>query len=230
MTAVCAVRLVLDIPMLLSRRSFVSALSAAAAALGFGRRGRTQPAPERRDRGDGAQGPILDAIIVAKVGEVVLPAELGPAGVVRVSRAFTAWVSGFQKGAELLHPYGSPTIRYTGESPAVRWRGQLEALERDARSRHARGFLAITREQRHDLVVTAVRADRTTDRMPDPLSANHVAIALLSWYFATPEATDLCYRAQIGKNQCRPLVNSSRQPLPLAQPGLSGNGPAETSP
>jgi hypothetical protein len=52
--------------------------------------------------------------------------------------------------------------------------------------------------------------------MPDPLAANHVVVALVAFYFGSAEANDLCYRAAIGRNQCRPLVNSPREPLPLA--------------
>ena len=34
----------------------------------------------------------------------------------------------------------------------------------------------------------------------------------------TPAAQDLCYEAQIGRNQCRPLDAQARKPLPLARP------------
>jgi hypothetical protein len=42
-----------------------------------------------------------------------------------------------------------------------------------------------------------------------------VAVALVAHYYASPAATDLCYGASIGREQCRPLAHSRRQPLPL---------------
>ena len=35
------------------------------------------------------------------------------------------------------------------------------------------------------------------------------------------EATNLCYNAKIDRNQCRPLVNAPRQPLPIRGQGPS---------
>lgn len=219
---------------MLSRRTFVSWLSGVGAALGFGLRARsgdtgtlhaTAPAPAPAPE----QGATLDGAMVTRLAEVVLPGELGDAGFSRVSRAFTQWVAGYRKGAELVHPYGSATLRQTGESPAGRWRTQLAALDAEARRKHRRGFAALTRQQRRELVTAALSAERT-NRMPDPLNANHVALALIAWYFTSPDATDLCYRARIGPNQCRPLVNAPRQPLPLldARRG-TGNGSGASS-
>jgi hypothetical protein len=206
---------------MLSRRTFVSWLSGLGAALGLGVRARPgdakaleAPTPE--------QGATLDSVMVTRLAEVVLPGELGDAGFSRVSRAFTQWVAGYRKGRELVHPYGSANLRQTGESPAGRWRVQLAALDGDARKKHRRGFAALTRPQRRELVTATLAAERI-NRMPDPLDANHVAVALVAWYFATPDATDLCYKARIGPNQCRPLVNAPRQPLPLLD-GRRGTG------
>ena len=201
---------------MLSRRTFVGWLSGVGAALGFGVRPRKVEA-----KGEAAtpeQDSSLDGAMVRGIAEVVLPAELGNDGFARVSRAFTQWAGAFRPGVELVHPYGSTTLRQTGESPALRWRSQLTALDAQARANHQRGFTALTRDQRRDLVMTAFASERAT-RLPDPVEANHVAMALMAWYFASPDANDLCYNARIGRNQCRPLVNSPRQPLPLAGEG-----------
>ncbi len=209
---------------MLSRRAFVSWISGTAAAIGIGAR----PRPSRADSGASegpspAQPATLDAAVVTRVAEVVLPSELGDAGIARAGRAFTQWVAGYRPGAELNHAYGSTEIRHSGGSPAARWKSQLASLEREARGRHKRGFIALTRDQRRELIVAALGDERLT-RMPDALSANHVAIALMSWYYGTPDANDLCYRARIGRNSCRPLVNAAREPLPLAtsRPGAGG--------
>ena len=200
---------------MLSRRTFVSWLSGVGAALGFGVRPRTAGATETVAP---EQDAPLDGEMVRGIAEVVLPAELGNDGFARASRAFTQWAATYRPGRELVHPYGSTQIRQTGESPAPRWKSQLTALDREARAKHQRGFSGLTREQRRVLVMAAFAAERA-NRLPDPLETDHVAMALMAWYFASPEAADLCYKARIGRNQCRPLINSPREPLPLA-----GNG------
>lgn len=204
-----------------SRRTFVGWLSGLGAALGIGVRARPEQAEAREPA---QQNSSLDAAVVRGVADVVLPAELGKDGIARVSRSFDQWIGGYRQGMELVHPYGSAELRQTGESPIGRWRSQLAALERGAREKHRRAFAALTRDQRRELVMQALGDDRL-NRLPDPLQANHVAMALLAWYFTTPDAADLCYRAQIGRNQCRPLVHSSRQPLPLKGVGRgTGDG------
>ena len=204
-----------------SRRTFVGWLSGLAAALGIGVRGRpAQANPPEPAQQNGS----LDAAMTRSVADVVLPSELGADGITRVSRAFSQWIGGHRPGVELVHPYGSAELRQTGESPMGRWRTQLSALERSAREKHQRAFTALTRDQRRELVMQALADDRL-NRLPDPLQANHVAMAMLAWYFATPEAVGLCYSAQIGRNQCRPLVHSSRQPLPIKESrGRVGDG------
>jgi hypothetical protein len=194
-----------------SRRTFVGWLSGLGAALGIGVRARPTPAHAHEL---GRQAGTLDTGLIRSVGDVVLPSELGNEGVARVTRAFSQWIAGYRAGAELVHPYGSADLRNTAASPIERWRSQLAALDATARARHQRAFTALTRDQRRELVMQAVADDRL-NRLPDPLQANHVAMALIAWYFATPEASDLCYNAQIGRQQCRPLVHSPRQPLPL---------------
>lgn len=198
---------------MLTRRTFVSWLSGIGAALGFGVRTRpaSANAPETAE-----QAAALDGAMVRSVAEVVLPAELGNDGFARVSRNFAAWATGYRQGVELVHPYGSSQLRLTGESPLAKWRSQLAALDGDARARHQRRFSALTREQRRELITSVIENEKV-NRLPDPLQANHVSMALLAWYFGTPEAADLCYNARIGRNQCRPLVNAPRQPLPLAR-------------
>jgi hypothetical protein len=195
-----------------SRRTFVRWLSSAAAALGIGVR--TRPAAARNLDDSNHQAATLDGAMLRAIAEVALPGEIDDDGINRVSRAFAQWIAAFRPGVELVHPYGSAQIRQTGESPVVRWRTQLAALDRAARDRHRRSFTSLSKDQRRDLVVAALGEERT-DRMPNPLTANHVALALVAWYYQTPEANDLCYSARIGRNQCRPLVNAPRQPLPL---------------
>src|SRR6185503_19604901 len=179
-----------------SRRTFVGWLSGLGAALGIGVRARPVQAKPRESA---EQNGSLDAAMMRGVADVVLPSELGNDGIARVSRAFGQWADGYRPGVELVHPYGSAELRQTGESPMGRWRSQLSALERSAREKHQRAFTSLTRDQRRELVMQAMADDRL-NRLPDPLQANHVAMGILAWYFATPDAADLCYSVQIGRN------------------------------
>ena len=211
--------------MSLSRRSFLGWLGGLAAAVGLGRRAHATPAPPVPDdtAALATQG-ALSVSLLTSLGEAVLPTELGADGVARVGRGFAQWSLGHRSRAELVHPYGSATIRVSGEPPAPRWRQQLEALQREARARHRRSFAAITPDERRELVSAAILASERGERLPDPVAAVHVATALMAWYFRSSEAADLCYRARIGKQQCRPLVNSAREPLPLAPRAAGSNG------
>jgi hypothetical protein len=201
----------------LSRRTFFSWVGGLAAASGL--RGEIAAEPRPSEPGGDEyerQGGGLDPVLLTHLGEAVLPAELGDIDIARVSRAFSRWVAAYPQGAELSHPYGSATIRFAGGSPVGRWRPQLDALQRAADGRFGRPFASISRDQRRELVQAAL-ADERVERMPSPLAAGHVALALLAWYFTTPEATDLCYRARINAGSCRPLLTSGREPLPLVR-------------
>lgn len=202
--------------MSLSRRMFVNWLGRCAAVVGLAPR--VEARRTGSQRAGVQQSSSLDLEAIQRLAEVVLPSEIGSDGAARAARGFRDWIAGYREGAELVHPYGSANIRYTGPAPVARWRTQLTALDREARNSRGRAFAALTVEERRTLVRTALTGTRT-QRLPDPLAAEHVALALMSWYFRSPEAADLCYRARIGRHQCRPLVNAPREPLPLGPPG-----------
>jgi hypothetical protein len=52
--------------------------------------------------------------------------------------------------------------------------------------------------------------------MPSPLRAEHVAVALLSWWLATPEATDRCYGVRISPETCRGIATAPAEPETVA--------------
>jgi hypothetical protein len=54
------------------------------------------------------------------------------------------------------------------------------------------------------------------DRLPAPLAAGHVALALLAHWASSPAAWDLAYGARITPATCRPLADAPRKPLPIA--------------
>ena len=195
----------------LTRRHFLGWVSALAAASTWRPlRAAASGGPLAEDQGR----PPLPQELLAALGAAVLPAELGQGGIDRAVRSFATWLAGYRENAELLHPYGSAELERTPASPAGRWREQLTALDTAARAVHQRPFVSLGVGERQAMVRQALEGVRLTG-MPDPLRAPHVSVALLSHFYSSPDATDLCYQAEIRKNQCRPLVNSSREPVPL---------------
>jgi len=139
------------------------------------------------------------------LAEAVLPARVGAA---RVAQAFREWVDGYAANVELVHGYGTSQLRFSRASQKPNWAAQLERLG-------GRKFASLSIDERRAIVRDELKNERL-DRMPAVGSANHVAVALLAFYYGSPDAADLCYEAQIGKNICRPLSASSRKPLPVA--------------
>lgn len=187
----------------ISRRQFIgsAAALAPAAALPLGA---TPP-----------QSPRLDEETLTVLAETVLPGELGPAGIRRVVQGFQRWLAEYRPAAEVNHGYGTDRIEYTPAHPGPGWAAQLEALNLESKERHGNPFSWLTPEQRRE-VIRAQLARERLDRLPEPAEARHVAVGLLAYFYSTPEATDLCYRARVGAFACRPLAESTQRPLPLA--------------
>lgn len=152
-----------------------------------------------------------DRALLHALAAVVLPAELGAANVKRMAERFERWVSGYRAGAESNHGYGTGRITQLPPDPWPRWRDQLRALETDSQRLHTKSFTALSIDVRRALVEPQLAAE---DRIPSMIGAPHVALALLSWFLSTPEATDLCYHARIGKSTCRPLAETVNKPRP----------------
>jgi hypothetical protein len=200
----------------LSRRSFVGWLSAIAGAIGL--RPRVAESATRTTV-PGALQDARNAALLAALAQTVLPTELGSDVTARIARDFSRWSAGHREGAEVLHPYGSAELSVRGPIPSTEWGRQLLALDAESTRRFGRRFSALDLAKRDELVRASLQGLKITG-MPAALSAPHVALALLARFYESPEATDLCYRARIAREQCRPLANASRQPLPLAtRPG-----------
>ncbi len=192
----------------ISRRGFLESVAAVVPVAAVAANGTVTVAPAGQ-----AQGPLPPQLLGA-LGHAVLPGELGRDGVERVITAFQHWLREYVPNAELLHGYGTGTIGYSPEDPAPRWQSQLHALERISNQQLGVAIVDLQREQLRQLVRTAIEHDRL-DRLPLPSRARHIAVALLAFFYATLEATDMCYRATIGKNGCRPLARLSERPAPM---------------
>ncbi len=195
-----------------SRRQFIGVLSVLAALPGSVR------ALGRRVVVSGArQRAIPSQASVRALGAAILPSEMGRARREIASDAFWRWMNGYREGVELLHPYGSPRISYSGPSPVPNWTKDLAELDRAARATHGATFRAVSVVNRQALVRAALD-DIKGERLVNIVSAPHIALGLLAHFYGSSEATDLCYRAQIGRNKCRPLAHNGRKPLPIATP------------
>ena len=171
--------------------------------------------------GGGARDVAFDRPTLAALGELLLPGELGAEGRARAVDDFVAWITGYEPVAEEMHGYGYAEIRYLPPDPAPGWRAQLEGLDLLARRSRGRSFADLPPAARRAMVEAAL-ARFPGDRLPAPIAAGHVALALLAHWASSPAAWDLAYGARIAPRSCRPLDDAPRRPLPLA--------PSTTSP
>ena len=167
--------------------------------------------PDNRARATG-----LTAASLESLADAVLPESLGVDGRREATRAFVAWVDGYQPVAEEMHGYGYADVRYLPPDPAPAWRAQLEALDLLAQQTRGASFASLPVPARRDMVTMALRRERGGDRLPAPLGASHVAIALLSHWASGPAAWNLALGADVSPGACRPLADALRKPLPIA--------------
>jgi hypothetical protein len=163
----------------------------------------------RADRDEG-----FDRSLLAAVAEAVLPSELGARGQEAAVAAFVTWVDGYEPVAEEMHGYGYADIRYLPADPAPQWRAQLTALDLLARRSLRTPFAELTVDQRRGLLTSALRA-APGDRLPAPLEATHVALALLAHWAASPDAWDLALGVRVQPGTCRVLGEANAAPQPI---------------
>ena len=161
------------------------------------------------DRANGFDRNVLDSL-----AEVVLPAELGAKGRDVAIGQFIAWADGYEPVAEEMHGYGYSDIRYLPPDPSPTWRAQLAALDLLARKSRQKPFAQLPAPARRELVEIATRG-HGGERLPAPLDATHIAIALLAHWASTPDAWDLAYGAKITPDSCRTLGDANAKPLPI---------------
>ncbi len=169
-----------------------------------------------------ATGPLNPELLQA-LGRAVLPSELGTDGIDRVVSKFQRWLKEYQPEAELLHGYGTGEIRYTPDDPGPRWEAQLQALEAESNRKLSIAFADLDADDRR-LIVSSQIADDRLERFPMAARTRHVALGLLAYFYASPEATDLCYRASIAPYACRPLTDSPARPGHRAPRTRDGKG------
>jgi len=212
-----------------SRRGFLKAASAlAAGAATSATVGATACAPDQsaqanrhdagapRARATGFNRPALDAL-----GDVMLPASLGNDARRAAVTAFVAWVDAYEPVAEEMHGYGYADVRYLPSDPAPAWRAQLDGLDRLASKIRKTSFAQLDATSREAIVASALR-DAPGDRLPSPLYASHIALALVAHWASSPQAWNLALGAQVSPNTCRQLDDGTRKPLPIAPTAATG--------
>ena len=158
---------------------------------------------------------LLNRTLLEIVGRIVLPrSALGDAGIVRVVGEFLVWLDGFEPVSERDHPYESGDIHYGPPDPAPLWQAQLEALDIEANKRYSTAYAEIVTTRQRE-ILTRQLPDNLPGNMPYAGEATHVAIGLLAWFYATPEANDLALQSRIGKYTCRGLAGGVEKPAPL---------------
>lgn len=161
------------------------------------------------ERPRGFDRALLDAVATA-----VLPAALGASAIRTATDAFVAWADGYEPVAEEMHGYGYADVRYLPADPSPAWRAQLTALDLLARKRSTENFATLPIPQRQELLTAALRGERG-ERLPAPLDARHIAVALLSHWSSGPDAWDRALGARVSVGICRTLDGVTRKPLPV---------------
>lgn len=153
----------------------------------------------------------LDADTLHGVAEAVLPSDSGPDGVTGVVTEFAAWLEEFEPVAELDHGYISSEITYGPADPEPGWGAQLETLEQLAQRDHGSSFRELDVQVRQAILRPQI-GDRRSVSLPPAIRAQHVAVAVMAFFYASPQAADLCYGFDIGDRTCRAIAAASDVP------------------
>lgn len=195
-----------------SRRNFLktAGVIAAGSAIACDAGSRDSGASAKVSREMGFDRAVLDSL-----SDAVLPQSLGPEGRAAAVASFVAWIDNYDPVAEEMHGYGYADVRYLPPDPAPAWRAQLAGLDILAQRSRGKKFGALDVAGRRDLLSVVLRRERT-DRLPAPLSANHIALALLSHWAASPSAWNLAMGRDVSPLTCRTLDNLTEPPRPIS--------------
>jgi len=164
--------------------------------------------------------PLTDAQIATlrSLAEVVLPSSLGAAGHERATMRFVAWVRNYKENADTGYGYGDSRLnRPTGASPAPKYDAQFAALDAAARTQGGTTFAKLAADKRLAVIEAALNTPQQVTALPSRPNGTNLIADFMGYYYASPEANDLCYQAQIGRDTCRTLDGSDREPAPLGR-------------
>src|SRR3954468_10362177 len=137
---------------------------------------------------------------------LTLPASLGHEAVLAAAKRFEKWVQDYRPGADTDHGYGHTRVVPLPSSPAPVYLEQLQTLKP--------GLMASAPERARAAVIASLDEAGIKDLAPYG-HVRHIAADLMSHYFLSDGANDLCYEAAIQRHECRGLKNSELPPPSL---------------
>jgi hypothetical protein len=152
------------------------------------------------------------------LADVLLPASEGKELLDRQTRRFVQWVNGYRAGAEMEHGYGITRIQNRPAHPAPRYLRELEVLDSAARKQHGKSFAQLATGEKRALV-ESILAEAKISVLPPYPGGSHVIADFLAFYFRGSEANDLCFEAQIGRDECNGFRDVAQSPRPLKRRG-----------
>jgi hypothetical protein len=188
----------------MKRREMVRTLAGAAAAL-----------PLLRVPLEAQQIASDQVFLLRDVAATVLPTAIGRKGQDEAVDNFLRWIRDYKEGVPLSHGYGEPRLVKTGPTPATGYAKQLAALELAAKAKGGR-FGALSLDDRRALLDEAFKAADVRN-LPARPDGKHVVADLMTHYFRSSAANDLCYNARIGRNTYRAIRVTTVRPQPLTK-------------
>jgi hypothetical protein len=140
----------------------------------------------------------------------VLPSELGAAGHAKVVNDFVQWLASHRGNAERNWGYGHPRRSATAEIAVATYESQLATMAQRAAS-GASGLSTVPVGDRQTLAAASLDTAGIKG-LPGAPDGRHVIADLMSFFFNSSAATDLVYRARIGRVTCRGLSGSTARP------------------
>jgi len=150
--------------------------------------------------------PMLKAIAAS-----VLPESIGRSGTDAAAEQFARWLTEYRSGVTMDHGYGATRVQRTPPLPFDLYVRQIADLERSAARQGASEFAALPLAARRSLIADALRA-ANVDTMPQRPNGQHVVSDLMTFYFRSNDANDLCYRAKVQRHACRGLRDALSPP------------------
>jgi hypothetical protein len=157
--------------------------------------------------------PQDQVFLLRDVAATVLPSALGSKGQNDAVDNFLRWIREYQEGVALSHGYGEPRLVKSGPTPAPGYSKQLIALQQVAQARGGR-FGALPLDVRRQLLDEAFKSADVRN-LPGRPDGKHVVADLMSHYFRSSAANDLCYNARIGRNTYRAIRVTTVRPRAL---------------
>jgi len=152
--------------------------------------------------------------LIAAIGEVVLPSNLGADGCAKAVEAFAKWLEGYKAGVPMSYGYGGQ-LQYAvvPPSPALRYPLQLRRLQELSKAKGS-VFTALSSADRKAVVEAALIEAKVT-KLPERPDGQHIASDLMSHFYNSSVGNDFLFQASIRVSECRGLGTSTARPVSI---------------